>query len=79
MTKPFLSFTITREGRTIQVRANDAGIDNLIEALQKLKKVRHMHLWDTTNSPRHGILSDSDPWGLPSVCELSMTMGEYDD
>ncbi|MGC2083470.1 MAG: hypothetical protein WA702_08935 [Bradyrhizobium sp.] len=79
MTKPFLSFTIEREGKTIQLCANDAGIDKLIEALQKLKKVRHMHLWDTTNSPKHGILSENAPFGQPAVCEISMTTVQDDE
>lgn len=79
MTEPFLSFTIEREGGTIKLYANDAGIDKLIEALQKLKTVRHMHLWSTTDYPKHGILSDNDGFGTPAVCEISMTMFHDDE
>jgi hypothetical protein len=60
MTTAFLSFTIEREGNTIQVYANDAGIDKLVEALRDLKVKGHLHLWYTSIN---GILSEKDPWG----------------
>ena len=76
MTTAFLSFTIEREGNTIQVCANDAGIDKLVEALQDLKVKGHLHLWDTSIN---GILSEKDPWGKTAVCDVSMTTGPYDE
>jgi hypothetical protein len=76
MTKAFLSFTIEREGRTIQVNANIAGIDKLIEALQDVKKQGHLHLWDTSIG---GIQSEKDPWGNTAVCDVSMTAGGDED
>jgi hypothetical protein len=79
MSKPFLSFTIERESRTIQLCANDAGIDKLIDALHDLKLTGHLHLWDTTNFPTNGILSEKDPWGQPAICDVSMTTGPYDE
>jgi hypothetical protein len=72
MTTAFLSFTIEREGRTIQVHANSAGIDKFIEALQSLKQRGHLHLWDTSVG---GTLSDKDPWGNAAVTDVSMTTG----
>jgi hypothetical protein len=72
MTTAFLSFTIEREGRTIQVNANIAGIDKLIDALQNLKVQGHLHLWDSSTG---GILSDKDPWGNIAVTDVSMTTG----
>jgi hypothetical protein len=72
MTTAFLSFTIEQEGRTIQVNANIAGIDKLIDALQNLKVQGHLHLWDSSIG---GILSDKDPWGNAAVTDVSMTAG----
>jgi hypothetical protein len=72
MTTAFLSFTVERESRTIQVNANVAGIDKLIEALQSLKEQGHLHLWDTSIG---GILNDKDPWGNTAITDVSMTIG----
>jgi hypothetical protein len=72
MSAAFLSFTIEREARTIQVNANIEGIDKLIDALQSLKEQGHMHLWSTSIG---GILSDKDPWGNAAVTDVSMTTG----
>ena len=71
MSTAFLSFTV-RDGRTIQVNANIAGIDKLIHALQSLKEQGHLHLWETSVG---GILSDKDPWGNIAVTDVSMTTG----
>lgn len=79
MSKPFLSLTIERESKTIQLCVNDAGIDRLIDALQKLRTAGHMHLWDTTDFPDSGILSQKDPWGQPAICDVSMTTGPFDE
>jgi hypothetical protein len=75
MKTPFLSFTVEREGKTIQIHANREGIDKFIEALQNLKERGHLHLWDTSIG---GVLSDKDPWGHEAITDVSMTTDESD-
>jgi hypothetical protein len=68
-----LSFTLEREGRTIQICADDEGIDRFVAALLKLKETGHLHLW---GKEMGGFLSDEDPFGCSAVTDVSMTIGK---
>jgi hypothetical protein len=78
MSKPFLSLTLEREGKMIQLCANHAGIDRFIQALQLVKEEGHLHLWDSSIGGRFGFLSDKDPHGADTIMELSMTTGDVE-
>jgi hypothetical protein len=72
MSAPFVSFTIDREGRTVEMYANTAEIDKLIDTLQRAKREGRQRLWDTSLG---GFLSEKDPFGNDAVYEVVITMG----
>ncbi len=67
-----LAFTITNSGRTISMSCDDAGIDTLMSAFEKIKlKGGHIHL---RSAGQGGMaLAEKTPWGEPAIAELVIT------
>ena len=65
-----LSFSVARNGKTIQIDCDHAGLGDLLATLEGLKRsATHVHL----RSPKE--LSDKTPWGEPAVPEVIITIG----
>lgn len=66
-----LSFTIGRDGKSVQLYCDGNGLDALISKLQEARTTGHLHL----RSPGCGgnLLSDRDPWGNAAVGEVIVT------
>ncbi len=68
-----LSFQYLPEREAIQIHADEAGLATLIDALERVREIGHLHLW----APSLGgtALSDLSPFGEPAIAEVSITTG----
>jgi hypothetical protein len=68
-----LSFTLTDQGKAIQINCDNDGLDALIAALQEARAAGHLHLRSPGNGGR--LLDEQDPWGNPAIGEVIVTLG----
>jgi len=68
-----LSFTLTNQGKAIQIHCDDDGLVALIAALQEARAAGHLHLCSPGNGGR--LLDARDPWGNPAIGEVIVTFG----
>lgn len=71
-----LSFHITREGHAVQIFCDDAGIDTLVAALEKLRgSGNHIHLWAPSFGMPSPKLNEEGPFGDKGISEVIITHG----
>lgn len=66
-----LSFEVVNSGKSIQICADEDGLSILRNALERVSKAGHLHLWSSSNGGND--LNDQNPWGQAAIGEVIIT------
>jgi len=68
-----LSFEFDQQSNAIQILCDEAGLDILVGALERVRSEGHLHLRAPSAGGRE--LSDVTPFGVKAISEVIITTG----